>query len=162
MPAMPLQPAPPSPDLHDLRRWLQDACEDGVALFGPVDQPDAVGVWYPTHLQIARLRPSYGLPLVVLQTTFCALPRRRSDVLPLLAQANQQLERGRWYLQKDPARLTCALELPAPLLDGERFHREWRRFYDEAVSHGIELTLRSRGVAYVDLLRAQARDRQAN
>jgi hypothetical protein len=98
--------------------------------------------------------------MVLLQTTFCAMPRRRGDVLSLLAQTNQQLERGRWYVQRDPTRLTYAMELPAPLLDAPRLRREWQRFFDEAVAHGIELTLRTRGIAYVDLLRAQARTRR--
>jgi hypothetical protein len=82
-------------------------------------------------------------------------------VLTLLAHANQQLERGRWFLQRDPLRLTYAMDLPAHRLDAGRFVREWRRFQNEAVAHGIELTLRTRSATYVELLR-QRRRAQSN
>jgi len=149
------------PDLLALRAWLQ-ACGETVTLFGDPARPHAIGTWYPTHLQTARLCDNQPLPLILVQTTFCAKPRRRAEVLPLLAQANQQLERGRWFLRRDPPRLTYAMELPASLIDGQRFVREWRRFYDEAVAHGIELTLRTRAVANVGLLRAKARQPAAH
>ena len=145
------------PDLQQLQRWLQAEVDDAVGLLGPAQRPEAVGIWYPTHLQLARLSTRHALPMVVFETTFCALPRRRRDLLPLLAQANQQLERGRWYLERDPLRLTYAMELPAPNLDQARLGREWRRFHGEAVAFGIELTLRARAVTYVELLRSRAR-----
>jgi hypothetical protein len=150
------------PELATLRAWLQSELADEVALFGPRDRPLALGVWYPTHLQVARLETRHPVPLVVIQTTFCAVPRRRRTVLALLAHANQQLERGRWFLQRDPTRLTYAMDLPATRLDAPRLAREWRRFYNEAVAHGIELTLRSRATSYVDLLRQRRRAQPAS
>lgn len=157
-----MAPVPPSPqqvahpDLLTLRAWLEAGAET-VTLLGDPARPEAIGTWYATHLQTARLNMQHPLPLVLLQTTFCVRPRRRAEVLPLLAQANQQIERGRWFLRRDPLRLCYAMELPAPLLDAERFVREWRRFHDEAVAHGIELTLRTRAEAHVEVLRARLR-----
>lgn len=145
------------PDLPTLKGWLQDELGAEVALLGPTDRPQALGVWYPTHLQLLRTDVRHGLPIAILHTTFCALPRRRRDVLPLLAQANLQLERGRWFTQREPARLSYALELPATCLDAPKLAREWQRFRQEAVAHGIELTLRTRAVTWVELLRSRGK-----
>lgn len=153
-------PALSAPDIETLRDWLQSEIDEEVVRFGTTPKPLALGVWFATHLQVARIETRHSLPLVVLQTTFCALPRRRRAVLPLVAHANQQLERGRWFLQQEPLRLTYAMELPAHRLDAGRLGREWRRFYNEAVAHGIELTLRLRAVTYVDLLRQKRRARE--
>jgi hypothetical protein len=53
------------------------------------------------------------------------------------------------------------MDLPATRLDAPRLAREWRRFYNEAVAHGIELTLRSRATSYVELLRQRRRAQPA-
>jgi len=148
------------PDLPVLQQWLEQECGDAVGIFGPAETPEAIGVWFPTHLQLARVVARRPLPMVVLETTFCALPRRRRDVLPLLAQANQQLERGRWYMERDPMRLTYAMELPAAQLNAARFGREWRRFQREAVAFGIELTLRTRSMTYVEWMRQRTQARR--
>jgi hypothetical protein len=140
-------------DLPLVRQWLAEALQTDIEWTGPVGHPDGLAVTYPTHLQQLRIQDRLPLPLVVLETTFCAFPRRRRDVLPLLAQANSQIERGRWFLQRDPPRLTYAMELPAPHLDRERLVREWQRFCNEAVVFGIELTLRTRAVTWLEVLR---------
>lgn len=146
---------PAAPDLQRLYDWLQD--QDGAPLqwLGPVDHPTGLGAWYPTHLQTAELRVMHGLTWLVLQSTFCARPRRGVAVQPLVAHANLQMEAGRWYRLLKPTRLACAYEVPAHLLDAETFAAVWQRFRREVVQHGIELTLRTRAERWIDALAAK-------
>lgn len=146
---------PEAADLQQLRRWLDTGGGPVLQWLGPADQPSGIGAWYPTHLQTLELRTLHGIRWLVLQSTFCAKPRRGVAVQPLLAHANLQMEAGRWYRLLKPTRLACSYEVPAHLLDAGQLLEVCDRFRREVVQHGIELTLRTRSERWIDSLAAK-------
>lgn len=143
--------------LANIRDWLAQELAEPVELNQRGEQRQWLAVTYPTHRQTAFIlqppvrRREIQLPLLVIRTTFCALPGRMAAVTPLLAMANTQLERGRWYCHGTPPRLTMAMELPIALLNSATLGREWLMFRDAAIAHGIELTLKTRGKRWLDV-----------
>lgn len=146
---------PESANLQQLHEWLDAAGGPALQWLGPVNQPSGIGIWYPTHLQTLELRTLHGMDWVVLQSTFCARPRRGVAVQPLLAHANLQMEAGRWYRLLKPTRLACSYEVPAHLLSASQLLDLCERFRREVVQHGIELTLRTRSERWIDTLAAK-------
>ena len=146
---------PEAPDLRQLHAWLEAAAGPALQWLGPAELPSGIGAWYPTHLQTLELRTLHGMRWLVLQSTFCAKPRRGVAVQPLLAHANLQMEAGRWYRLLKPTRLACSYEVPAHLLDAQQLLDVWERFRREVVQHGIELTLRTRSERWIDALAAK-------
>lgn len=141
------------PDVGTLYAWLARR-EDPLTLW---DKPgERVGVWYAGHIQTAAIRRFRGLDWLQIRCTFAAKPRRRALVLPLLAEANVVADRCRWYAVPRPMRLVCALDLPSARLTEEVFLREWRRFHDEVLGTGIDLTLRTRAERWKDLVAAKS------
>ena len=150
--SVPAAAAPGVPDAATLRAWLEAVDRWPVQWLGPAQAPEGVAMWYPSHLQTAGIHRAHGLDWLVLQTTFCARPKRKMAVLPLVAHANLQMEGGRWFRLARPARLVCAYEVPATLLDEPKFAATWERFRKEVLTHGIELTLRTRAEAWLTVL----------
>lgn len=146
---------PEAPHLQQMRTWLDGAGVPALQWLGPAELPSGIGAWYPTHLQTLELRTLHGLRWLVLQSTFCAKPRRGVAVQPLLAHANLQMEAGRWYRLLKPTRLACSYEVPAHLVDAVQLLEVWERFRREVVQHGIELTLRTRSERWIDALAAK-------
>lgn len=137
------------PDIGTVYAWLAKS-EDPLTTW---DKPGVrVAVWYPGHVQTAEIRRIRGLDWLLVRTTFCGKPRRKTAVLTLLAEANVAMDRGRWFAEFRPMRLVCAMDLPAARLTEAIFLREWRRFHDEALGHGIDLTLRTRAERWRDVL----------
>ena len=137
------------PNIAQLHNWLA-AQEDPLTTWAVPGS--RLAVWYPGHVQTAELRRVRGIDWLQLRSTFCGRPRRRATVLPMLADANITADRTRWYSDWRPLRLTCALDLPAAKLTEATFLREWRRFHDEVLGHGIDLTLRTRAERWRDIL----------
>lgn len=150
LPALAVPAAPV--DIAALHRWLEQEDRHPVQFLGPPEHPTGVAKWLPSHLQTAELVRAHGLDWLVLQTTFCAKPRRKLAVLPLVAHANLQMEGGRWFRMARPARLVCAYEVPAALLTHDLFAAVWERFRREVLTHGIELTLRTRAEPWLSVL----------
>lgn len=148
---------PAVPELADIRDWIARAAQSPVEWLGPAESPVGVAAWYRTHLQSAEIRRAHGMSWLVLECTFCVHPRRPLAVLPLVAQANLQLESGRWYRLPRPTRLACAVEVPAHGITEAHFAQVWQRFHDDVLTHGIELTLRTRADAWVHYLAEQGR-----
>lgn len=145
----------PSPGLAEIHAWLEAGGDATLQWLGPAAAPVGVAAWYRTHVQTVELRRAHGLDWLVLQTTFCARPRRRVAVLPMLAHANLQMESGRWFSLARPARLVCCDEQPAHGMQREVFVGWWQRFHRDAVSHGIELELRCRARNWLQELAAR-------
>jgi len=152
LPTAACPPVTGCPDVPTLCAWIEAADRWPVQVLGPAQAPTAVAMWYPSHLQVASIHRAHGLDWLVMQVTFCARPKRKMAVLPLLAHANLQMEGGRWFRLARPVRLVCAHEVPAALLDREIFAATWERFRREVLSHGIELTLRTRAEAWLAVL----------
>lgn len=140
------------PDPAQMRRWLETLDRYPVQYIGPDECPTGVAVWLPSHLQTAEVVQAHGMPWLVLQTTFCAGPRRKVAILPLIAHANLQMEGGRWFRLERPQRLVCAYEVPAQHLDVFEFTLTWERFRREVLTHGVELTLRTRAEPWLSVL----------
>ncbi|MBM4344620.1 MAG: hypothetical protein FJ100_14745 [Deltaproteobacteria bacterium] len=140
------------PDVAQMRRWLEAMDGHPVQYIGPDECPTGVAMWLPSHLQTAEIVQAHGMPWLVLQTTFCAGPRRKVAVMPLVAHANLQMEGGRWFRLERPQRLVCAYEVPAQRLDAAEFATAWERFRREVLTHGVELTLRTRAEPWLTVL----------
>ncbi len=145
------------PTLAQIRAWVDQLGAHHVQSLGPLAAPTAVIAWYRTHLQSAELREAHGLVWLNLHSTFCVAPQRPAAVLPLLAHANLQIETGRWFRKQHPLRLACSYDVPAAGLDQAGFARLWQRFHDDALSHGIEITLKTRSESWVRWLAERGR-----
>ncbi|MBI5609459.1 MAG: hypothetical protein HY902_11325 [Deltaproteobacteria bacterium] len=145
------------PTLEQVRAWIAELGAHHVQSLGPAGAPTAVIAWYRTHLQSVELREAHGLVWLNLHSTFCVAPKRPAAVLPLLAHANLQIETGRWFRKQHPLRLACSYDVPAAGLDQDGFARLWQRFHDDVLSHGIEITLKTRGEAWVRWLAERGR-----
>ncbi|MSQ85080.1 MAG: hypothetical protein EXR77_19765 [Myxococcales bacterium] len=145
------------PDAAMLRTWLEKVDKYPVQYLGTPHSPTGVAMWLPSHLQTAEIVRAHGMEWLVLQTTFCALPKRKMAVMPLVAHANLQMEGGRWFRLARPARLVCAYEIPATLLNETEFGNAWERFRREVLTHGIELTLRTRAEPWLAVLATKGR-----
>ncbi len=140
------------PDPAQMRRWLETLDRHPVQYIGPDECPTGVAMWLPSHLQTAEVVQAHGMPWLVLQTTFCAGPRRKVAIMPLIAHANLQMEGGRWFRMERPQRLVCAYEMPAQRMDLVEFAVAWERFRREVLTHGVELTLRTRAEPWLSVL----------
>ena len=147
----------PAPELAQVRDWIAALGAGHVQMLGSDHAPSAVIAWYRTHLQTAELRTVHGLQWLNLHCTFCVAPQRPASVLPLLAHANLQIETGRWFRKQHPLRLACNFDVPAAGLDQAAFERVWQRFHDDVLSHGIEITLKTRSDAWVRWLAERGR-----
>jgi hypothetical protein len=156
-PALPPRDLPMPVGLAEVHAWLSGTDDGVVQWLGPAASPTGLAVWFRTHIQTVEVRRAHGLDWLVLQTTFCAKPRLRMAVLPVIAHANMQMESGRWFRLAQPTRMVCADEQPACGLDRASFLDWWQRFHRDAVSHGIELELRCRATNWLALLGSKGR-----